>query len=184
MKPAPLGLGITAIYRLGPVEAGIPPGNEITVEVRDVTVGVCKDRVIRRVGLKLHRLPVLLVVLRLSASVRLGQRLDRLLHYAEADPLAVRLADDGPVMGTVNGKLLFGQSLECLVWDGDLGCHYRTQVVAVSVEKTISLFLDCLQILVDGVYAARSMHPAGAFIEALIDEELAPRGSAVNIQSF
>ena len=76
------------------------------MEVGDVAVGVGVDRVVRRVGVQLHRLAERLVVLRLGARVRLRQRLQRLLHQPDAHPLAVGLADDRPVVRAVDGELL------------------------------------------------------------------------------
>ena len=38
--------------------------------------------------------------------------------------------------------------------------------------------------LVDVVDAARGVHPAGAIIESLVDEELSPRECAVGIEAF
>src|SRR5215469_2206091 len=76
-KSLPFGCGVTSVHRLGPVEAGIPPWNEVAVEIGDVAVGVGEDGVVRRVCLKLHRLSVGLVIFCLCACIRLGELLYR-----------------------------------------------------------------------------------------------------------
>src|SRR5712691_10517116 len=85
----------------GPIESGVALRNEVGVEVGDRAVGVGVDRVVGRVGVQLHRLLERLVALGLRARVRLRERLERLLHQPDAHPLALRLADDGPVMRAV-----------------------------------------------------------------------------------
>src|SRR5215469_8193293 len=53
----PIGCWIAAVYRLRPIELRISFGNKISVEIRDVSVGVGEDRVVRGVRMQLHRLP-------------------------------------------------------------------------------------------------------------------------------
>ena len=105
VQRAPFGGRVAAVDRLRPVELRVALRDEVRVEVRDVAVGVREDRVVRRVRVELHRLPELLVVLRLGARVRLRQRLERLLHHAHGDPFAGVLADDRAVMRAIHREL-------------------------------------------------------------------------------
>ena len=102
----PLRRGIAAVHRFGPVESDVAPRNEVGMEVGDGAVGVGVDRVVRRVGVQLHRLLERLVALRLHARVRLRERLQRLLHQPDAHPFAVRLADDGSAVRAVDREIL------------------------------------------------------------------------------
>ena len=55
---------------------------------------------------------------------------------------------------------------------------------AVAVVVAVALLHHRFRVLVDGVYAARGVHPADVFVEALVDEELPPRHRPVGIQPF
>ena len=59
------------------------------MEVGDVAVGVGEDGVVGGVRFELHGLAEGFVVFRLGADVGLRQRLDGLMHQADADPFAV-----------------------------------------------------------------------------------------------
>ena len=102
----PLRCGIAAVHWFGPIESGVALRNEVGVEVGDGAVGVGVDRVVRRVGMQLHRFLERLVAPCLRAQVGLRERLQRLLHQPDAHPLAIRLTDDGPVMRAVDRELL------------------------------------------------------------------------------
>ena len=181
-QAVPLGLGIAAVHRLGPVEFGVAAGNVVAVEVGDVTRGIGEDRVVGRVRLQLHGLLIGLVVGRLGACVGLRQRLDGLLHQADGDPFAVRRADDRAVVGAVDGEFLFGHAGRGLVRHDDLGRSHRALLFAVAVDEAVTLLDDGFEVFVDGIDAARGVHPAGLFVEALVDEELAPGDGAIGVQ--
>ncbi len=55
---------------------------------------------------------------------------------------------------------------------------------AVAIEHSVVFLHHGLEILVDVVGAARGVHPAGALVEALVDEELSPGDGAVGVQAF
>ena len=154
------------------------------MEVGDVAIGIGEDRVVRRVCLELHGLPVGLVVARFGPRVRLRQGLDVFLHQADGDPFAVRLADDGPVGGAIDREFLLRHAVVGFVGDGNLGGLQRALFVAVLRVVTVALLRHGFEILIDGVDAAGGVHPAGAFVEALVDEELAPGYRAVGVQAF
>ncbi|MCG3162548.1 MAG: hypothetical protein JMDDDDMK_03815 [Acidobacteria bacterium] len=52
------------------------------------------------------------------------------------------------------------------------------------VEVAVAFLDDGFEIAVNGVNGAGGVHPAAAFIEALVDEELSPRRRAVSVQAF
>ncbi len=183
-KSVPFGRGIAAIHRLGPVEAGITPGNEVAMEVSDIPVSIRKDCVVGRVRLEFHRLQVRFVILRFRARVGLDQRLYGFLHQPDAYPFAVLLANDRPVMRSVNGEFLFRHAVIGLVRDDDLCRGDGALLISVFVVEAAVLLFDRFQIFVHGIHAARSVHPAGAVIKSLINEELAPGHGAVSIQPF
>src|SRR3974390_2616451 len=86
-KALPLGCGVAAMYGAGPVELGIAARDEVSMEVGDIAIGIGEDGVVRRVGLKLHGLPVRLIIAGLGARVGLREGFDRLLHQADRHPL-------------------------------------------------------------------------------------------------
>ncbi len=56
---------------------------------------------------------------------------------------------------------------------------------SVFVEEAVAFLADDgFEILIDGVDAAGGVHPAGAVVEALIDEELAPGDGSVGVEAF
>src|SRR5689334_2621834 len=68
--------------------------------------------------------------------------------------------------------------------EGDRTDADRTAYRAVAVTGAGAAPLDLLGEFVNGVDATRGVHPAGVGVEALIDEELAPGRSAVDIEAF
>src|SRR6185295_8926063 len=114
MNALPVGRRVAAVHRLGPVEASVALRDKIGMEVRDIALRVREDRVVRRVGMQLHHLAELLDVDRLGPGVRLGQRLDRLLHQPDTDPFAVGFTYHRTMLGAVNGELLFRMPAEVL----------------------------------------------------------------------
>ena len=60
----------------------------------------------------------------------------------------------------------------------------RALLGAVLVEKAIAFLDHGFQIFINRIDPAGSMHPSGAVVEALIDEELAPGRCAIGIQPF
>ena len=184
MNPVPFGRGIAAIDWFGPVELGVALRDEVGMEVGDGAVRVSVDRVVRRVGVQLHRLAERLVVLRFGARVGLRQRFQRLLHQPDAHPLAVRLAHDRAVMCPVDGEVFLRHSGGSFVGHGNLRRGYRPLLGAVPISEAVALLRHGLEILVDVVDAARCVHPAGAVVESLVDEELAPGQRAVHVQAF
>ena len=60
----------------------------------------------------------------------------------------------------------------------------RPLLGAVAVGEAVALLRHRLEVLVDVVDAARRVHPAGALVEALVDEELSPGQRAVRVQPF
>src|SRR5271166_53631 len=87
-------------------------------------------------------------------------------------------------MGAIYGKFLFRHAVAGPVGHRDSGCYYRTLLVSVPIVELIAAFCDGLQILVNRIDTAGSMHPAGMVVEALVNEELTPRDRAVGIQPF
>ena len=154
------------------------------MEVRDVTVGAREDRVVRRVRVEVHRLLEVVVALRLGPRVRLRQRLHGLVHEANADPLAVRVANDRAVVRAVDGEFLRRHPGVGLVRHRDLLRDERPLLVAIRVEQAVAFFHDRLGVLVNVVDAARRVHPPDALVEALIDEELSPRYGPIRVEPF
>ena len=87
-------------------------------------------------------------------------------------------------MRAVDGEFLFGHSVAGFVRHGDFLCGDRAVFVAVLVVEAIAFFPHCFEILAHRVHTARGVHPSGALVETLVDEELAPRDSAVGIKPF
>ena len=185
----PLGGGVGAVHGLGPVELRIALGNEVGVEVGDVAVGVGIERVVGRVGVRLHHLLVLGEVARLGARERLDQRLHRLFHQPHAHPLGITffggLPHDRAAMRAIGGELLLRRPARGLVRHDNLFRDQRTLLLADAIGVAAVIFLrDRFKILVDVVDAARGVHPAGAIVEALVDEELSPGQRAVGVEAF
>ena len=63
------------------------------------------------------------------------------LHEADADPFAVELTHDGPVMRAKDGEFLFRHAAVGLVWHGDLAGGDRPLLVAVLVEVAVALLV-------------------------------------------
>ena len=181
---APLGGRVAAVHGPAPVERRVPLGNEVGMEVGDVALGVGKHGVVGRVGVQVHHLLVLGEVLRLGAAIGLRERLERLVHQPDGHPLAVGLADDGAVVGAVDGELLLRHARGGLVGHRDRARRHRPLLGAVLVEDAGVLLDDGLQVLVDVVDAAGGVHPAGLLVEALVDEELSPREGAVGVEAL
>src|SRR6476619_7906581 len=66
--------------------------------------------------------------------------------------------------------------------DGPNADRPALRTVAITIAGSAPL--DFLRELVDDVDPARRMHPAGVRVESLVDEELAPRRCAVDVQPF
>src|SRR5437870_3727117 len=88
------------------------------------------------------------------------------------------------MMCSIDGEGLLGHTPVCLVRNLDRRRGDWTLFVAVLIEILVALLHDRFQVLINRVNGARGVHPATMLIEALIDKELAPRDSAVSIQSF
>ena len=178
----PFGRRVGAVDRLRPVEAAVALRDEVGMEVTDVAVGVRVDRIVRRVRMQFHRVAKLFVVARLRTRVRLNERVHRVLHQPDAHPSAVLLADDGAVVGEICREFFLAHAGGGFVRDGDVLDGDRPIFVAVAVDEPALLASHGLEVLVDVVDAARRVHPAGAVVEALVDEELAPRDRAICVQ--
>ncbi len=135
--------------------------------------------------MELEELPERLVVGGLRARVGLGQRLHRLVHQGERDPLAVRvLAHDRAVRCAVGRERARGHPVRALVRHRDRGLLHGQLLAAVLVDVAVAALLHRLQEFVGGIHRARRVHPADALVEALVDEELAPGGGAVRVESL
>ena len=87
-------------------------------------------------------------------------------------------------MRPVDRKLPLSHSGVRLVRDGNLPDSHRTLLVPITVvERSVSLD-DCLEEFVNVVDTARCVHPTGILIESLVHEKLAPRHSAVGVESL
>ncbi len=131
----PVGRRVAAVDRTRPVEARVAARDEVRMQVGDIPLGVGEQRVVRGVRVQLHHLQVLLQVLRLRATPRLPQRLERLLHEANGDPLAVGLAHDRTVMCAIDRELPLGHAVRGLEGDGHRLHLHRPLFVAVLVEQ-------------------------------------------------
>ena len=180
----PIGCRIAAVHRLGPVESGIALRNKVTVKVRDVAVGICEDRIVRRVRVQLHNLLERFVIRCFGARVRLRQSLQRFLHQTYAHPFAFLRMDDGSVLSAIDGEGLRCHSAVGLVGNLDHGRGDGTLFVAVLVVELIAPLHDCFEILVDSVNGARRMHPTAMLVKSLVNKKLAPGRCAVGIQPF
>ena len=180
----PFGRWVAAIHRLRPVEPRITLGYEVSVEIGDVAVRVREDRVVRRVGVQFHRLRERLIVLLLRARVRLRERFYLLLHHLHRHPLAVGLSHDRAVTAVVDGEILLRHSGRGLVRHADRDGGQRALAGAVLVHVAVALLRHGLGVIALVVHAARGVHPSGALVEALVDEELSPRHRAVGVQPF
>ena len=181
----PFGRRVAAVNRLGPVKLRIALRNEVRVEVGDVAAGIRVERVVRRVGVDVHHLLVLVERARLGARVRLDERLHRLFHQPHADPLAVGLPHDRAAMGPIGRELALRHAVRRFVGHHDLLRDERLLFGADLIGvAAVGLLRHRLEVLVDVVDAARRVHPAGLVVEALVDEELSPRQRAVGVQAF
>ena len=182
-QAVPVGRGIAAVHRLGPIEAGIAAGNEVAVKVGDIAVGIGEDGIVRRVGVQLHGLAEGFVVIRLGAQIRLRQGLDGLVHQPDSQPLAVGFANHRAMLRAVHGELFLGHAVGGFVRHGDFAGLDRKFLVAVLIEEAVAFFLDGLEIKAELAHSARGMHPAGAVVESLIDEKLAPGDGTVGVKT-
>src|ERR1039458_9603909 len=85
-------------------------------------------------------------------------------------------------MRAVDGEMLFGHAIAGPVPHGDRRGRHRTLFGPVFVDIAVAIFLYGFEILIDGIDAAGGVHPAGALVETLVDEELPPRHGAVGIE--
>ena len=182
VQSLPLGVRRTAIDRERVVVLPIALRNEVAIHEGDRAVRVGVHRVVRRVGTQLHHLLVAREVVRLRATERLHQRLDRLLHESYGHPLAVVIADDRPLMAEVRRDRLALHSRGCLVRKVDaLGLHFAL-ATGVLVERLAVTLRDRELILVGHITATGGVHPAVPVVETLIDEELPPRDRPVGLE--
>src|SRR6202008_1083190 len=87
-------------------------------------------------------------------------------------------------MGAEDGETLLRHTLRSLVANDGFLLQNRTLSRIVAINEVVTAPGDGLQILVDVVGAGRRVHPAGAVVEALIDEKLSPRHCAIGIQAL
>ena len=175
---------VASVHWFGPVKRGIAPRNIVAMEISDVALRRGEQSIVGGIRHQFHRLFVRLVVARPSAKVRLRQRLHRLLHDAETDPLAVFLADHRAMGSAVDSEFPFRHSIARFIRDGDLPGHYGAHFAAVFVEPLSVLLFHRLGIFVDGIKAAGGVHPTHFVIEALVKEELTPGCRPIGIQAF
>ena len=184
MQALPFGGGIAAVDRALPVETGIAFGQEVAVEVGDIAVCIGVHRVVGRIGAQLHRLVEVLVAACLGARIRLREGLERLLHQLDRDPLAVLGAHDGAVVAAIGSDRARGHAGGGLVGQRNvLGLHLAL-AVTVFVEHLAIALDHGLEVFVDDVAPAGGVHPPGALVEALVDEELSPGDRAVGIEAL
>ncbi len=183
VQALPVGGRVGAVDGLGVVEAVVAAGHELRVQIGDLAGAVGEDGVVRGIGLQRRDLQERGVVVRLGAQVRLLQRRDRLEHHGEGDPLAVLRADDRAMVGAIDREGAgLHRAVGGAVGHADRGDRHGTQGGAVAVEGLAALVDDGLGELVHGVGACGGVHPAGAVVEPLVDEELAPGRGAVGVQ--
>src|SRR5690349_12390088 len=68
--------------------------------------------------------------------------------------------------------------------NGDRTHADRAAVASVAIAARLTLAFDPLREFIDVVDAARGVHPTSVSVEALVDEELSPGGSAVDVESL
>ena len=153
-QAVPVGGRVAAVDGPRPIEVRAAARDEIPMEVRDIAVGVGKDRVVRRVGVQLHALLERLVITRLRACIRLRECFDGVLHHADAHPLPVCLTDDRTMMRAIDGELFRGHPGQRSVRYFDGADPNRALLVAVFIEHLITLLHDRLEIFIDRVDAA------------------------------
>ena len=85
-------------------------------------------------------------------------------------------------MRVVDRELLLRHSLWSPVPDDGFLFRHGPFLRAVAINEMVAASRNRLQILVDVVGAGGRVHPAGAIVEALIDEELPPGYRTVVIQ--
>ena len=132
--------------------------------------------------MQLHRLPKRPIALCLGAGVGLHQRVDWVLHQPDAHPPVPDVPHDRAMMCAIDGECLAPHPAGGFVRHGDR-CHGHGPIGgAIAIEVAIALLHDGLEILVDRIDAARRVHPTGAIVETLIDEDLAPGDGPVSIE--
>ena len=180
-QPLPLRGGIAAVHRFRPVERRVATRNEIGVEIRNVALGVGKERVVRRICVKLHCLVEARQIRGLGPRVALHQCLERLLHDANGHPPAAGGPHDRPEMRVVDHELLLSHSTGGGVRHrnglGDQRLRYATDRVHI----LIATFRHGFQEFVAAIGRTGGVHPAGFAVEALIDKELTPGGRTVGV---
>src|SRR5204862_2201128 len=128
---------------------------------------------------QLHGLAERFEISRLHSCEGLDQRVDGPLHQPHTHPFSVHLAHDRSVMGVEDRKILLRHSLWSTVANDRFLLRHRPLRGAVAINETIAAFRYSLEIFVDVVGTGRRVHPAGAVVEALVDEELSPGYRAV-----
>src|SRR5215831_18932630 len=88
------------------------------------------------------------------------------------------------MLRAIDREILVGQLDSVFIKDSDYFRLDRPVLTSIAVVELVSLSADRLQVFINVIDAAGCVHPAGVFIESLIDEELSPRHGAVRIQAF
>ena len=100
----PVGRRVRPVDRPRVVEAVVTPRDELRVQVGGHALVVGEQGVVGRVGFQLRHFQKAGIVCRLGPQKRLLQRLDRLVHQGDGDPLPLGLAHHRPMVRAVGGE--------------------------------------------------------------------------------
>src|SRR5690606_38324232 len=98
----------------------------------------------------------------------------------------VFLTDDRAMVAGIGGERAFAEAaIVAAIAQSHVTAHQRPQLLAVAIAQLpVIATHDGLGELIDVVDTAAGVHPARTWIEALVDEELAPGHGTIGIQSF
>ncbi len=153
------------------------------MEIGDVPRRIGVDGVVRGVGVRFHDLEEFVEVLGFGSGVALNQGLLRRLHERHGNPAIPFGAHDGAVVRAIDGVALLREGAVVLAQThGDGLLFHGAKRIAVAVKQAVVLANDGFFKFVDVVHGAGGVHPASRFVEALVNEELAPGGGAIGVQ--
>ena len=175
---------ITAIDWAGIVELRIPNRNIVAVEIRNVTLGICVNRIVGRIRFQVHHFAEALITTLFGSDIRLLECSHRLPHQRGRCPLPLLGMGNRTVVGAVNGKNLFLYSGIGRVFKQHRIAFNSSPFVTVLVDQLFSALLHIFYKFIDHIGVGRSMHPTCLFIESLVDEKLAPGNCAIGVQAF
>ena len=184
MDTFPISSRNGSIYRQRPIVRRIPPRHEIAMPIGNIALIIGIDGIVGRIGPDIHGLFILVETIGLGDQPRFQQGIQRSVVLPQAQPPAIPAGHHRSMTGKIPHHRFHHQHAIFFIIHRERPCGHRHRLSFVFIDPILVLLPDLFRIQIRNIRKTGSMHPPAMGIETLINEELPPGNSAIDIQPF